>query len=81
VKPARSYNCRAAVLSHSTWRSMCAGPWRAVQRARAEHFEILGDLGGRIGSPSRHVNALHVVDGARIVDVAPTYRGEGKAFR
>ncbi|WPO88720.1 alanine racemase [Herbiconiux sp. KACC 21604] len=32
------------------------------------------------GELSEHVNGFHVVRGGEVVDVVPTYRGEGKAF-
>jgi D-serine deaminase-like pyridoxal phosphate-dependent protein len=32
------------------------------------------------GELSEHVNGFVLVDGDRVVDVVPTYRGEGKAF-
>ncbi|TFC14617.1 amino acid deaminase/aldolase [Cryobacterium algoritolerans] len=32
------------------------------------------------GEPSEHVNEFAVVDDGRVVDLLPTYRGEGKAF-
>jgi D-serine deaminase-like pyridoxal phosphate-dependent protein len=34
----------------------------------------------KAGELSEHVDVLHIVDGNRIVDVVPTYRGEGKVF-
>jgi D-serine deaminase-like pyridoxal phosphate-dependent protein len=34
----------------------------------------------KAGELSEHVNELYVVDGADVVAVRPTYRGEGKAF-
>ena len=34
----------------------------------------------KAGELCEHVNELHLVEGDRIVDVVPTYRGEGKAF-
>jgi D-serine deaminase-like pyridoxal phosphate-dependent protein len=34
----------------------------------------------KAGELCEHVDELHVVDGDRVVDVVPTYRGEGKAF-
>ncbi|MEU4105320.1 amino acid deaminase/aldolase [Streptomyces tanashiensis] len=34
----------------------------------------------KAGELCERVNELHLVDGDRIVDVAPTYRGEGRAF-
>ncbi|TQS45556.1 amino acid deaminase/aldolase [Cryptosporangium phraense] len=34
----------------------------------------------KAGELCEHVDVLHVVDGDRVVDVVPTYRGEGRAF-
>ncbi|MGA8113453.1 MAG: amino acid deaminase/aldolase, partial [Actinocatenispora sp.] len=34
----------------------------------------------KAGELCEHVNELHLVDGDRIVDTVPTYRGEGRAF-
>lgn len=34
----------------------------------------------KAGELCEHVDVLHLVDGDRVVDVVPTYRGEGKAF-
>jgi len=34
----------------------------------------------KAGELCEHVDVLHVVDGDRVVDVVPTYRGESKAF-
>ncbi len=34
----------------------------------------------KAGELCERFNALHLVEGERIVDVVPTYRGEGKAF-
>lgn len=34
----------------------------------------------KAGEPSEHLDAFQVVDGDRVVAVAPTYRGEGKVF-
>ncbi|MEU5918987.1 amino acid deaminase/aldolase [Streptomyces sp. NPDC047141] len=34
----------------------------------------------KAGELCERVNELHLVDGGRIVDVVPTYRGEGRAF-
>ncbi|WP_168628100.1 MULTISPECIES: alanine racemase [unclassified Cryobacterium] len=34
----------------------------------------------KAGELSEHVNTLHVIDGDRLVESIPTYRGEGKAF-
>ncbi|MCE7083105.1 amino acid deaminase/aldolase [Streptomyces sp. ST2-7A] len=34
----------------------------------------------KAGEPAERVNRLHVIDGDRIVEEAPTYRGEGHAF-
>jgi D-serine deaminase-like pyridoxal phosphate-dependent protein len=34
----------------------------------------------KAGELCEHVNELHLVDGAEVVDVVPTYRGEGRAF-
>lgn len=34
----------------------------------------------KAGELGEHVNELHLIDGDRIIDVVPTYRGEGKAF-
>jgi D-serine deaminase-like pyridoxal phosphate-dependent protein len=34
----------------------------------------------KAGELSEHVNALAVVDGGKIVETVPTYRGEGRAF-
>ena len=34
----------------------------------------------KAGELCEHVNELHLVDGAEIVDAVPTYRGEGRAF-
>ncbi len=34
----------------------------------------------KAGELSEHVNTLHVIDGDRVVESIPTYRGEGKAF-
>ena len=32
------------------------------------------------GEPAERILGYHLVDGDRVVDVLPTYRGEGKAF-
>jgi D-serine deaminase-like pyridoxal phosphate-dependent protein len=34
----------------------------------------------KAGELAEHVTEVHLVDGDRAVDVAPTYRGEGRAF-
>ncbi|MFC0526729.1 amino acid deaminase/aldolase [Phytohabitans kaempferiae] len=34
----------------------------------------------KAGELCEHVNELHLVDGAEVVDTVPTYRGEGQAF-
>ncbi|PWS40732.1 alanine racemase, partial [Streptomyces sp. ZEA17I] len=34
----------------------------------------------KAGELCERVNALHLVDGDRVVDVLPTYRGEGRAL-
>lgn len=34
----------------------------------------------KAGELCEHVNELHVVSGDEVVDVVPTYRGEGRAF-
>jgi len=34
----------------------------------------------KAGELCEHVDAIHLVDGDRIVEVVPTYRGEGRAF-
>jgi D-serine deaminase-like pyridoxal phosphate-dependent protein len=34
----------------------------------------------KAGELCEHVNELHLVDGAEVVETVPTYRGEGRAF-
>lgn len=34
----------------------------------------------KAGELCEHVRELHLVDGDRIVETVPTYRGEGRAF-
>ena len=55
MKPARSYNRRAAVLSYSTWRYMCPAPWSAAQRASAASTSLAAPLpraSGRVAIPN-----------------------------
>jgi D-serine deaminase-like pyridoxal phosphate-dependent protein len=50
----------------------------------AAHRLLLGDhvwfRHAKAGELCEHVNVLHLVSGAQIVDRVPTYRGEGHAF-
>ena len=34
----------------------------------------------KAGELAEHVDVLHIVEGRRVVDAVPTYRGDGKAF-
>ncbi|GAA4218369.1 amino acid deaminase/aldolase [Actinocatenispora rupis] len=49
----------------------------------ADHLDV-GDRvwfrHAKAGELADHVTELHLVDGDRVVDTVPTYRGEGKAF-
>jgi D-serine deaminase-like pyridoxal phosphate-dependent protein len=49
----------------------------------AAHLEV-GDRAYfrhcKAGELCEHFDVLHLVEGDRVLDVVPTYRGEGKAF-
>ena len=61
-----------------------AGEVQTPLRGEAADALRLGDRvwfrHAKAGELCEHVDVLHVVDGDRVVDVVPTYRGEGKAF-
>ncbi|GAA0257997.1 amino acid deaminase/aldolase [Cryptosporangium japonicum] len=61
-----------------------AGEVQTPLQGEATAYLELGDRvwfrHAKAGELCEHVDVLHVVDGDRVVDVVPTYRGEGKAF-
>jgi D-serine deaminase-like pyridoxal phosphate-dependent protein len=62
----------------------CAGEVQTPLRGAAADRLQVGDRvwfrHAKAGELAEHVNELHLLDGDRIVDTAPTYRGEGQAF-
>jgi len=61
-----------------------AGEVQTPVLGAAAHRLLLGDhvwfRHAKAGELCEHVNVLHLVSGAQIVDRVPTYRGEGHAF-
>ena len=61
-----------------------AGEVQSPLRGRAAAALSVGDRvwlrHTKAGELSEHLNEFAIVDGDRIVDTMPTYRGEGKAF-
>jgi D-serine deaminase-like pyridoxal phosphate-dependent protein len=61
-----------------------AGEVQTPVSGRAAHALVVGDRvwlrHTKSGELSEHVNSFAVIDDGTVVDIVPTYRGEGKAF-